>query len=1228
MANSFLTRLTSRVRRAIAAVKRFFGMKRSIHLFLNEQEVEFKTIPDILYNFRVDDLQNPTAVKNNYSKTVTIPLTKKNSRIFQGYTNADRSGGTFSPSKKIPFSLYLDAELFETGYARLDKIKQNKDYSEADITLFGGLGDFFYSLDTDDKGKRKLSSLDFYAGEEATTPLDLNFTISAGTVAEAWGEIDGYSSKWRCINFADTYDGLPSDFSSDKMLINTSGYTGDKVVSAVTSGSSAYTTYNGYVMAELKREYTSQEVREFRSWQMRPVLHVQHVLEAISRPENNGGWEVEWDRDFAKYDNPYWADSWVTLPKLSEIKLNTASAGDETSNHTYTTQRAVTFNHTYTAIHSVEFTPDLQLSTANVKISFDFKASTSHCENENDYFASSIVGGERCCNAWAVQLLAYAGDSWRSGVIAQSPVAWITSKLGDDFLHPNETLAPQEIGDDYQYSFGRMIHESTSGDTKVFKWSSPIELSMAVPSEARSYGLRVYAYANMTSGTSYNGQPYVTYGNRQCRYYTAQSLPSTGSSNSCDMIPRNGDLDGTAVATISQSTAGYTGAQLTKQLLLDGTPSPFEFLIGYCKMFGLYFLKDPVKKKISILTRKNFFRRDDITDVEKYIDRTAVEINPLSFKEKFYVWRQEPIESSFEQTYETSYNSEYGVHRQNTGYEFNSDEKDVLNGNCFKSAIQVLEKSPSFYSTGDDTDKPWMFDGFTYNLFRNTSPGSVIPVIDYEDTHEVNVNRSLAMDAGTGQGGYSYFDLFDKPCLHGEDNSAIDASNVLLLRQGNKELVAPNTELRWFITDDLREMAVLADGNPTWLYTNCEYDKSGNRIAIRQTYVPYFTRFVSNDVSRYILQSLSFGKPEEIYVPSMVYREGATIFGYFWKDYIDEVISDDSRVMKTKMLFKERPSVDCLRRFYWFDNSLWRMTSISDWDAANDKLTTVEFIKVRDISKYTSKVVSGEPEIELTLSAYEIGYTGGTLSFSVEISDGGAWYLESNLDFSTFSATSGVGDYTGTFVIPSNGGGSTEEWWVAALVDGGGSADRKTVIQESQSLSIGWSYGGEVPASGDTVPVIVTADAPWTASSPYNFVTLSKNTGTGNDSFNSVWAENTGNYYREAYLTIRTENRQSRSPSLHQKGTNMPYMILSADYDTDAFPASGGTLTFTIIDTNVDDWWAYTNQSWAKFPNGNSSWHGTGSTIPITIAANTTGASRYFYFSTSASSSRRITQLG
>ena len=157
-----------------------------------------------------------------------------------------------------------------------------------------------------------------------------------------------------------------------------------------------------------------------------------------------------------------------------------------------------------------------------------------------------------------------------------------------------------------------------------------------------------------------------------------------------------------------------------------------------------------------------------------------------------------------------------------------------------------------------------------------------------------------------------------------------------------------------------------------------------------------------------------------------------------------------------------------------------------------------------------------------------------------------------------------------------------------------------------------WS-GGNVPASGATIPVTVISEKPWTAGTPYNWVTLSQSTGdSGTTSLNATWAANDTNYTRDAYLTIQTATRTTRSPALRQDGVNMPYMVITPSSVTD-FPASGGTLTFTVLDTNANSWWGYSNQEWATFSNGNTNMHGYGNTITMNIEPNTTGASRYYW---------------
>ena len=54
----------------------------SIKLYINSTLVEFNEPPAIAYNYKLTDFENPFDVKNGYSKTVVIPGTKSNNRLF------------------------------------------------------------------------------------------------------------------------------------------------------------------------------------------------------------------------------------------------------------------------------------------------------------------------------------------------------------------------------------------------------------------------------------------------------------------------------------------------------------------------------------------------------------------------------------------------------------------------------------------------------------------------------------------------------------------------------------------------------------------------------------------------------------------------------------------------------------------------------------------------------------------------------------------------------------------------------------------------------------------------------------------------------------------------------------------------------------------------------------------------------------------------------------------
>ena len=277
-------------------------MTKEVKLFMNNQEVEFASSPDILFTFQVDEMTNPTVVKNSYSKSLVIPGTKQNNRIFGGIWNVERVQDimTFNPSKKAPFTIYHNGEIYQTGYVKLLDINIDNNKIEYNVSLFGGLGDFFYSLmysSSDDVGeseKKKLRDLHFGTNPTATTSADeFDFQINKDTVLDAWSHLSGGTSEsmWNTINFAPLYNGLADGFDSDKVLINTVG--NSKIKQSYVSGGTRYTTYENYVLADINNNYTEWQMRDLRSYLQRPVIRVKDIIGAICKPENNGGYEVD-----------------------------------------------------------------------------------------------------------------------------------------------------------------------------------------------------------------------------------------------------------------------------------------------------------------------------------------------------------------------------------------------------------------------------------------------------------------------------------------------------------------------------------------------------------------------------------------------------------------------------------------------------------------------------------------------------------------------------------------------------------------------------------------------------------------------------------------------------------------------------------------------------------------------------------------------------------------------
>ena len=631
--------------------------------------------------------------------------------------------------------------------------------------------------------------------------------------------------------------------------------------------------------------------------------------------------------------------------------------------------------------------------------------------------------------------------------------------------------------------------------------------------------------------------------------------------------------------------------------LLKTSYSPADFLLSYAKVFGLYFVKDQTRREISILSRKSFFKRDEIVDIEDRIDRTQWDTTPILAKAKWYKWDHVPS-GEYSEEYKKTYGKDYGEYDYPTSYDFDSNTEDVLKSdNTFKGAVQVLERGTDFWYTGNDTWKPWMYDGYKYVLYSTRAPS---------ETYEVVVPMSTSVDVATHIPGREYYDLFDKVQLHGANNNATGGEGVLLFFDRMVDLNAGSQPLKYYITDDCPAMAILNDGQPCWFWTNGEYDYDSRKVATRVLSVPKFSRYLVSDAG-YILNAWDFGQPAETYVPNAIYREDSTIFNTFWKSYIDDIYHRDTRKVRTKMLLEDKVTVDWLRRFYRFSNSVWRMDKIENCDITDRKMTDVEFVKVQDVANYDNEVPSIYGTITLTFSPATVPASGDTIQFSISVSDGGPWYLEAPYDSDlVWSATAGTGNYTGTVVVPANTGSSDRQIPVYAYADPASCLAYIGVQAVSYSVSyIGTSPTGgsptdKVPALGGTAYFRIVAGGDWNVAgegAPGLVATPYSGTSTLSTVVALTVPVNDGNA-RTIRLAFVGLSYQRFATCTQEAAADAPSINVVPDDIT--APASGRVYTLTVS-SNVA-WTALTNYQFLTVA-PTSGVSGT-STVTVTVPAN------------------------
>lgn len=832
-------------------------MRRDISLYINGQRADLDNEAIIQFTYTMEDLTAPAVVKNSYSQQVTLKGTPNNNRIFGHLYRSDRVTGTgFNAMRKMPFEIYKNASLLESGYIKVDNIEHKGENITYKVTLYGGLGSFLYALSYKADGeKMTLADLTY-----TSTPISYQITKEA--VQEAWNALGAsYSkaNKWHTINFAPCYNGIPTDdFSADKAI---DACQNKHYSLSIIESPKKYTTNN---FVKLSKAYDEWQTKDLRSYMQRPVVRVRSIFEAIKDKSLNGGYDVVFDSNFFHTYNPYYNDTWITLPILNTLEL-----GEDAGS----VQVSIPFGALSSASKTTTFYPTfnkrLEGATSNILLTCTLRAQLYSTPSDGEILYWEDIYGDGASANFTMTLHRYNGEQIGDAVTLQGPTA-------------------------FKYNAVYGVAEGTS--KLIFSVNNVEGLSYIKITGEVATDIWTMIGSNAQ-------QPYSV-----AQVYLAASSP-------CE-IEYTGYKTARSGSTISQAD------------LLRTEKTPADYILSFCKMFGLHFSFDKAAKKVTIYSRNKWYAEAQHLNIEERIDiGKARTITPYVFNAKWYDFKTEVVESAFAEYYKKAYGKDYGEQVVNTGYEFGEEHNKIMESVIFKGAPEVKARGRYFNiitQGGQLTPSVYLDGGHTVMYVEDNGTNSV-------DKEIVPINASATITYLDEV--YKSYDAESRVQFCDDENSPIDGEDVLVLYTGKKDYYAS-------LSDDTAEMLALNDNTPCWVLN----------VPSSPIKLPSFSRYYRNNS---VTWSLDFGTPLEIDIPNISVAENVSVYSRAWKGYIADRYDVDTKVLKCFVDWRGiEVSEALLRNFYYFDNAVWVLNKITNHSVTSYATTECEFVKVKNVSNY------------------------------------------------------------------------------------------------------------------------------------------------------------------------------------------------------------------------------------------------------------------------------------
>ena len=867
-------------------------------LFIENQEVELNSSTSFPLTKTFEDLSDPTAIISDWSKTISIPFTESNNKLFGHIYKPDRAvvdgssnvGIYFDPTKKLNFRLEYMNSIVMVGYAKMASIKQSKNSGSYELNLFGELGKVFKEMKQITLDKTSADSKYIIDGAEYVDGY-----INKELIANSWGETqknlnliekyynvlnpDGTLSKKLNLSYASTdyinfapNNSFCSEF--DYKTYQASNYVSKTFAATLDSSFTEKTGISGETA--IGDGLLPRDIGEFRSYYQLPYIYFNKLFQIFNKKvESVTGYTSTLDSSWFNEDNPYWKN-WVYMLQPfnvqdgSNLKNTYIYNVDEVSwsssggNNQYAYERylPITANST----NSVEGAARMNFSTGCIEMEL------------NDVVRIEKVAIDFC-------VLARQGSSYPNLYWNKDNALLLNIHLlqEDGKMLGGKNIMCYYSGTDNETITSLATTISDSGGA-VCALSSNASSSTVISGRSEKGWKFSADISNMTAINSYS--------NGKCKlqilakwlYNTNNPMGFGTASTTISLVPTSLVLNAEVKSNHKRSFSYFTLNDLW-----NNEYNLFDQILNYCKIFRIGIFLDERNKQLKYTPFTTYFSNYTLEDWSDKLDKSKdFIIQPVIASNKYLHFNYKDNPTARNEEYKKKYGVNFGEFRLNTEYQFNNETKKLF-------------PDTNVGITSTNNVLSWN------NLY---GAKTVLYTVSRDEIFIENKDKDRKAVDVFGQC------FFDSGIANFDTNEALNLRTV-------------------HISDD----TILQTRTNKFFYTQA-IDS-----VIATTY-PKLSIVKDNKLSL-------FTKPKENYSFSDL-SNAKGIYEQFWQDYLNERYSVQNKLVTCYLNLSPSDYINfAFNKFIVIENQLYMVNKIYDYDITSTKSTKVDLITIQNISAYT-----------------------------------------------------------------------------------------------------------------------------------------------------------------------------------------------------------------------------------------------------------------------------------